>query len=478
MIVILGVIGTALLATLLLIFNRPMLFIYALAISVFAQNITAMLLLRSGIVPIQHGAYLLYLKELIVVLGLIYLGSGRLLSRTLPFNWIDALIILYFLLVCALFTFESFIPFEVRIAGMRGLVILPSLYLLGRWLYYPRLDISDLSHFFIRVAIVFALFGILEAFILPESFWLAIGQEEYYLMKEGRVPQGSLYLNMYFWDFGEPPVRRVASVTGDPLLSSYTLLYGTLLLGFWMFSIGPGKLRVGHLVALLTLVTMIATFSRGAVVTLLGGILSLMIALQSTWIYAAILITGIATILAVVGLFGDLILQQITGRGHIEGALTGLATSLEHPFGIGIGLSSNVAISRARALGIDRAFSTGGDSYFGSVASQIGIIGVLLAYSIFIGIAVCLYRQRKYLRRSGSPYVWIYTATIVMLSGLIFTSLLNESGFSFVGSGLIFLTSGILVSHATAYSRKHLNSVAAQSFGVAVREGARMRPQG
>jgi hypothetical protein len=285
-------------------------------------------------------------------------------------------------------------------------------------------------------------------------------------MKEGRVPQGSLYLNMYFWDFGEP-VRRIASVTGDPLLSSYTLLYGTLLLGFWMFSIGPGKMRVGHLVAFLTLVAMIATLSRGAVVTLLGGILSLMIALQSTWIYAAILITGIATILAVVGLFGDLILQQITGRGHIEGALTGLATSLEHPFGIGIGLSSNVAISRARALGIDRAFSTGGDSYFGSVA-----------YSIFIGIAVCLYRQRKYLRRSGAPYVWIYTATIVMLSGLIFTSLLNESGFSFVGSGLIFLTSGILVSHATAYSRKHLNNVTAQSFGVAVREGARMRPQG
>jgi len=477
MIVLLGVIGTALLATLLLIFNRPMLFIYALAISVFAQNITAMLLLRSGIVPIQHGAYLLYLKELIVVLGLIYLGSGRLLSRTLPFNWIDALIILYFLLVCALFTFESFIPFEVRIAGMRSLVILPSLYLLGRWLYYPRLDISDLSHFFIRVAIVFALFGILEAFILPENFWLAIGQEEYYLMKEGRVPQGSLYLNMYFWDFGEP-VRRIASVTGDPLLSSYTLLYGTLLLGFWMFSIGPGKMRVGHLVAFLTLVAMIATLSRGAVVTLLGGILSLMIALQSTWIYATILITGIATILATVGLFGDLILQYITGRSHINGILTGLATSLEHPFGIGIGLSSNVALSRATALEVDLDFISGGDSYFGSSASQIGIVGVILVYSIFIGIAVCLYRQRKYLRRSGAPYVWIYTATIVMLSGLIFTSLLNESGFSFVGSGLIFLTSGILVSHATAYSRKHLNNVAAQSFGVAVREGARMRPQG
>lgn len=477
MIVLLGVIGTALLATLLLIFNRPMLFIYALAISVFAQNITAMLLLRSGIVPIQHGAYLLYLKELIVVLGLIYLGSGRLLSRTLPFNWIDALIILYFLLVCALFTFESFIPFEVRIAGMRSLVILPSLYLLGRWLYYPRLDISDLSHFFIRVAIVFALFGILEAFILPENFWLAIGQEEYYLMKEGRVPQGSLYLNMYFWDFGEP-VRRIASVTGDPLLSSYTLLYGTLLLGFWMFSIGPGKMRVGHLVAFLTLVAMIATLSRGAVVTLLGGILSLMIALQSTWIYATILITGIATILATVGLFGDLILQYITGRSHINGILTGLATSLEHPFGIGIGLSSNVALSRATALEVDLDFISGGDSYFGSLASQIGIVGVILVYSIFIGIAVCLYRQRKYLRRSGAPYVWIYTATIVMLSGLIFTSLLNESGFSFVGSGLIFLTSGILVSHATAYSRKHLNNVAAQSFGVAVREGARMRPQG
>lgn len=449
MTVLLAVVGVALLVTLLLVFNRPLLFIYALAASVFGQNIAAMLLLRSGIVPIQHGAYLLYLKELILIFGLTYLGLGRLLSGTLRLNWVDMLALLYLLFLGVLFPLETAIPLEIRMAGMRSLALLPTLYLLGRWLYQPGFNLDKLSRLFVSAAIVFALFGLLEALILPEAFWLAIGHEEYYLMKEGRTPRGTLYLNMYYWDLGQP-IRRVASIAGDPLLSSYTLLYGALLLGFWMLSLGPAKLRVGHLAALVALVAMVLTFSRGAIVTLLTGALTLALSLQSIWIFSFLLVISTLSFVSVFGLFGDLLLQVFSGSSHVRGLQSGLAVGIEHPFGIGIGLSGNLAAARAEASQI-RIISTGGDSYLGSVATQIGIIGVILAYSVFFAIVIHLYLQRKWLRRAGAPHIWFYTATICILSGLIFTSTVNESGFSYTASGLIFMASGVLVSSAREY---------------------------
>lgn len=456
MIVLLAVVGVALLVTLLLVFNRPLLFIYALAASVFGQNIVTMLLLRSGIVSVQDGVYLLYLKELILLFGLAYLGLGRLLSATLHLNWVDMLALVYLLFLGMLFPLETAIPLEIRVAGIRSLALLPTLYLLGRWLHHSRFDLSSLSRLFVDAAILFALFGLLEALILPETFWLAIGHEEFYLMKEGRIPRGSLYLNMYFWDLGSP-IRRIASITGDPLLSSYTMLYGTLLLGFWMRALYPQKLRVGHLVALVTLAATVLTFSRGAVVSLLTGVITLALSLQNSWIFGFLLIVGTLSVVSVVWLFGDTLLEVFSGLSHVEGLQSGLAAGLDHPFGIGIGLSSNVAANRAGALGELQSIQAGGDSFLGSVAAQIGIIGAILAYSVFFAIVICLYQQRKHLRQAGAPQIWFYTATISILTGLVFTSVVNESGFSYSGSGLIFMASGLLVSSAKEYLTRRVS---------------------
>lgn len=438
--VVVGAISALALGLLLLGWRRA--FVYSFIAVVLLQNLLAMLLLRLRVVPVEQGTLLLYAKELVLVGALIYLGVRRLLVGRL--RLIELLIVAYLAYLGVLFVIEPAVPLQLRVAGMRSLAILPCLYLLGRWLASPRVDAVMIRDTMIRVAIVFAVFGLLEAFVLPRTFWLGLGHEEYYLAKEGRPIQGTLYLNMYFWDLGLP-VRRVASLTGDPLLSSYTLAFGAALLLAWMLALG--RLRVGHLVALAVLGVTTLTFSRGALLTLLIAGAVLAVSARRPQIFAAVVGGMFFSLVAVVALVGDLLLNLITGASHVQGLQSGLLAGLTHPFGVGLGLSGNLVFNLLS--GIEGEFVAGGDSFVGSASTQIGVVGLVLLYGILLLICVDLYAKSVRLRASAGPRVaWTYAATAGVLAGLLVTSTVNESGYSFTAAGLIFLASGILAARA------------------------------
>jgi hypothetical protein len=226
-----------------------------------------------------------------------------------------------------------------------------------------------------------------------------------------------------------------------------------------MLSLGLRRLRVGHLIALVLLTVTVLTFSRGAVVSLIVGVALLVLSLRSARLFGTLITVGMCSIVLALSLFGELLLNVLSGVSHIEGLQSGLAAGLQHPFGLGIGLSGNLAASRAGAVGADGLISVGGDSYTGSLAAQVGIVGLVLAYSVFVAMLVCLYQQRRRLLRTQQPYGWFYGATICMLAGLLLTSTINESGYSFTASGLIFVAAGLLIS-AAATTHKQPRAVA------------------
>jgi hypothetical protein len=443
------IIGAAICITLVLLLRQKTLWFLAFfASTIIFQNILAMLLLRSGVVPIERGQLLLYIKEVVLVTALLTLGSKHLLRGKIPLNLVDSVALGFIVYLLVLFFLPSIVPTQLRVAGLRSLILLPCFYLLGRWLYHDNFKLVQLQHLLVAILILFCCFGLSEFLFLPDNFWLSIGHEEYYLMKEARPIQGSLYLNMFFWDLGTP-IRRVASLTGDPLLSSYIMIYGVVLIGSWMASLG--KLRWGYLVCLLLLVTTVLTFSRGSALVLLVAVGTLFLSAYRWELFIGYTIFGFVAVIAAVTVAGDLVLSAISGSSHVEGLRSGLEVALRNPFGIGLGTSGNLIIN---FLLIQQSLSDlggGGDSFTGSLAVQTGLVGLCLMYGFLCLLSARVYWCGVLCRRAAQPFAWFYFATAGVLAGLLVSSAVNESGYSFTAAGIVFVVAGVLVSAARKY---------------------------
>ena len=428
--------------------NKKMLFLYILTFVLIFQNISIMILLKTELVNTDNGKHLLLLKEVILVSSLIILGLKNLITRKLKINIIDILVIIYFSYILFRLPVETSIPLEAKLAGFRSLFLLPALYLLGRLIYWHSFDAKKMISFLITISINIAIFGLVEVYVLPKNFWIWIGQEKYYLMKEGRRISGLLYDNMYYWDFGEP-IRRLASIIGDPLMTSFMLSYSVLLLGYWTIYIRPIKLRKGHLFLAFIFLALLLTFGRAAVITLLSGFCIFLLSFN-TFMLVVLMIFSLLIVTSFLLLYRDNILGIITGFSHIEGLQSGLLYGVYNPIGGGIGISSNIAHNVYRTITTAYIPNIGGDSYLGSVSGQIGIIGVIFLYGFLLTLTVRLYYIYKALY-SHSQSRLLYTktllvATITMLIGVFLVSTVSESSTSFVGSGIAFIMSGILIS--------------------------------
>lgn len=434
--------GAALIAA-----NRRVVFVGLLTVVLLFQNIVVMVLLRTGLIAGDGAQVLLGAKEALLAAGLCTLavlavprivGSGR-LHR----SWLAGFAIAWIVLV-AVHAVASGPPWLPRLAGARSVAILPALFLLGYWLSLSRVEAGKVLRLLFVVAASLAVFGLLEAYVLPQTFWLSIGHEEYYQVKIGRPIQNALYGNMRFWVDGQP-VRRVASLTGDPLISSYPMAFAIVLLAARYLV--QGRFRYVHLfLGALVAVATLLTLSRGAVLSIFIAIGLLVLAGRSRTVF--VLLTG-ATLIGLVvtaAALGDVILSFMTGAGHIEELLEGLRRGTERVLGYGLGTAGSTATGVARASGAREVILGGGDSYMGSLATQMGLPAMLVFYGFLIAVAGNLARRFTRALRAGVAGSWWYGATAAMMAGLIVTSALNESGFGFIASGITLITAGALSS--------------------------------
>ncbi len=448
-------------AAMLLALRFRFAFLVFLSLLLLMQNITIMLLLRFNLVPIEKGAGLLIPKEAVLLVVAILLTATLFARAALngktKLNRTDTLIILFLLFLTVPFALSS-ASIEARVAGFRGLALLPVLFLIGRWLRLPSKQLRPFFRLLVAIAAAVAIFGLIEAYLLPQGFWLSIGHEEFYLMKRGRPIQGTLYTNMRFWLPGaDVPIRRVASITGDPLISSYLLAFALLLmLSYTVIHRRTNLLFVP--LALAITVAMLLTLSRGATLTVLiaGGILVL--SRMSVRRFQYLTLLGLLGAIVFALAFSDTILSITYGQGHIEQLHSGLIRGLNHPLGLGTGTASSTASAITKAQGGSEIFVGGGDSYIGSTATQIGIVGLTLFVAIMLSMCSDLYRMGVQRLRAATPRSWLYLATAATLAALLITSTVNESGYGYVASGLVFIFAGVLSfqaeSHGVSPSRE------------------------
>ncbi len=410
---------------------------------VLFQNPVAMVALRTGAVPIEQGEALLIAKEVVALVALL-LASFALFARSLKTGRVrlgrtERLSLVYFAIVGFSFVTSDAVSLTASLAGVRSLVILPALFLLGLWLGATEDDVRNMQRLLVIIAAALAIFGLVEAYLLPDSFWLAIGHEEYYLMKRGRPIQGLLYGNMRFWIDGTP-VRRIASITGDPLISSYLIAFGLWLLASYAILRRRVRLSMVVLTAILAS-ALFLTFSRGAFVTL--GVAAVLIALRGRRSLTPVWVTalGFVTAILVAVTLGDQILQFTTGAGHLNQIKLGMQTALTAPLGHGTGTAGAVAASYVLAAGGDGTIAA--DSFIGSLLIQVGLPGLVLFVAVMLSMVHELYRCA--LRSSRSTLRWWHVAAATFLSGLFVVSTVNEAGYGFAAAGLVFIWAGMLV---------------------------------
>lgn len=436
--------GSALAALALWATRRRYLLVACLAAVMLLQNLATMLTLRSGVVPIGQGELLLVSKEVFAIVALalsaLILLAGAVRTGTVRLSRTERLAILFFAVVAIGFARSGSVPLAASLAGARSLVILPALYLLGLWLGADARDARRTMHLLVAAGAVLAVFGLLEAYVLPEGFWLAIGHEEYYLMKRGRPVQGQLFENMRYW-VGSTSVRRIASLTGDPLISSYLLAFPLWLLT--TFAIVRRRARpalVAFCGVMLTALTL--TFSRGAFATLVvAAAVTLLAGRRAANAVTLTLGAFVATIVVTLA-FEDVLLRVTTGAGHIEQLRQGLNLVLRAPLGLGTGTAGAAAAAIALASG-GGGTAVAADSFVGSLLTQVGVPGLALFLATMLSMVHDLYRLAAF--RSGPLPGWWYLATATFLAGLLVMSTVNESGYGFVAVGLVFVWAGMLV---------------------------------
>lgn len=434
-----------------LLVRRRGTFVALLATVLLLQNLIVMVLLRLGWVSGVATQALLATKELLVIVAIAVLGGaaiGRAVVRGRVRTALVPMLSVVWFAIVAVHGLLFGPPWLARIAGARSLVILPALYLLGYLLARTPDDIRHTVRVLFVIGTALALFGLLEAYVLPDAFWLSIGHEEFYLEKIGRPIQGVLYGNMRFWFEGEP-IRRVASLTGDPLISSYPMALVIVLVGARY--IAKMTFRARHLLAIVPIgLAALLTLSRGAVLTIAIALALALLGRRSPRFMTSLVLFGLVTIVATTALFGDAILTVTTGAGHIDELVDGLRRGIERPFGHGLGSASSVATGVARARGLADVVVGGGDSYLGSLATQMGLPAALFFYGLMVLMIANLIRHYRWARLRAPEDAWWFLAIAAMLAGLLVTSTVNESGFGFVASGMTYLLAGSLASLARA----------------------------
>lgn len=406
------------------------------------QNIATMVLLKSGIIGIQEGVLLLYIKEAILALALTFELALIIISGRISFDSTD-LFCFGYLGYCLLhFLFlSSEIPLGLRVAGFRSLAILPSVYLLGRWILMRQKQGLSLQFggFYLTASLAVAVAGIFEFLFLPESFWVAVGQPEYYLMKMGFQGEvGELYGNMYA-SFGTFFLRRAASLTADPIMSTYFTVYG-----LFIMTLARPLARLRWIVfAAGSLFTM----GRSAILTYFAGIFETMLDRRSLipfgW-FSALIFFGLLCI-------PFLPIESETLNMYFGSHYRGLSSALESvktsPLGTGIGSASNLVAALLAALGKEQETSAG-DTYVGSLVVQIGIPGVLLFIGFNLSLAQKLFTMSKWTGgRSDSDSLSVYyKSTGAFILGVTALSTINETGYGLTAAGLAFLLGGLLTT--------------------------------
>ena len=312
--------------------------------------------------------------------------------------------------------FRGNVDIYTKFVCFRQLMTPVILILYGRCLNISQDEKVDFLKFIINMGVFQAIFGIVEEFILGDKFWLALNISSLFKAKGfSRWVIAGMPGNYYSADFYSiigRSVRRLVGITTDPLLTAHFLAFCIVILLF--LDVDKKIFKI----VLLSIATFL-TLSKGAILIVAISFL------YKVWIKnrkVAIFLIVFA-ITGLVGIIHSNILRTVSI--HLAG-LTTAAESISI-IGGGIGTSGNLASLGGKS-------TTSGESFFGMILGQLGIIGLLLFIWMIKRMTKLLFAEKN--------KIYVY-AIIAYIIAITIEAIVSESAINFVGSGVAFIALGI-----------------------------------
>lgn len=386
-----------------------------------SQNISAMLLLKFNILNESNLTIFLSLKEslLLLVLFHVYLKNGFKVKN----NYLEIVIVTGIIFQATTSILRG-IDLSSIVAGIRQIYIFPVGFVAFYRLYYKSTAKINRVSIFLFTSIIIISASLIELLQNSEQYWYSIGYDKFQSVKNLQYLGGYLYGNMYSYNDGEA-VNRIASITADPLITSYIALCSAVYFGASIFRSRESFEKVSLVLLFLgSCFACYLTLGRGAFLALCIAIAIFVLRNLlriSSWL-SSLVISFLMTSIIVYG--RSSIFDSISGQSHIQGLRDGINMGVGNIFGMGLGSAGNLVANSNLSNGAEIIV---GDSFFGSTAYQIGIVGLIFVCFLFFLIIELIERNSGL--HAYSPGV---RAVGALMPGLLCCSVVNESVFSLV----------------------------------------------
>lgn len=412
-------------------------FVYALAIMIVFQNFIAIIF--SGMGQSFFVTVVISLKELFVYGCIVFFFLFRNGAELKTFRLVNWAAYAYIFLIIAYFLFLNGIPLFTKSVSGRQLITPAALYLFG---FYVKSKQERIMPYYLRIAAVVVIFGLIETFLLGDQFWIKLGIQRYMDDKGMTLwafGNNGLPGNFYSFDFSGfigTDLRRMVSFIADPTLLGQFLVLPVL---YSVLAKDRFKNKRKRLMYSLLLSTgMLLTLSKGALISTAIGVLVYLLLKKNRFSQLIGMAMGYIVIFFLVIILANY--QKFSSLpAHLNGLTSNLLTVVKFPFGLGLGKSGNFASLYNTSGSADT--TSAGESFIGAMLGQIGIVGTLLFF-VFIA-AVLSALVKRYCLSQNSDFLILASA----LAGTVAASFLSESAISFISAGLIFTISGIYLSN-------------------------------
>ena len=214
-----------------LIINNRVSIIYFFLVLVIFQNIIAIIFCKD--IPPLFNTIFSTIKELILYIGLIFVFIKKCKIKFIKSECgnILCLLILFIALVKNFFVTSAGIASSIL--SLRYLLVPILCIYVGRNLQISQEKYKKLLKNLVKFSLLLAILGIIELTLLGDTFWTNIDYSLYAVKMKGNAISnlfGGVTINFYTWDFGGIPIRRLVSITADPLATAYLIYLGALIL--------------------------------------------------------------------------------------------------------------------------------------------------------------------------------------------------------------------------------------------------------
>lgn len=418
-------------------YKADMKLLKALLIVYILQNIA--LILLSDIINANITTYLITIKEQILFFTTFI---SLIFYKKLKVDKFFCVSVLFGMVLIGSF-FTSDATAMAKITSVRQLIIPFLAFYFGRSLFInDEREIKDIVLFFVKICIFIALFGFFERFILGDNFWTEIGTRQFAINKGQQMyyTEAGIMGSYYTYDLAaifNKAIRRLVSITAEPLSTAHILSLGFIMLLFLRKSFSHKFFVVSSIIIGLGIILGI---SKGA----------FLIVILSCIIYAMDNVKNkkyVYYVLSVFMILGIIIIGLNVGKNtsigyHLDGFIDGIKNI--SILGHGIGKSGlNGLIYGNTGTEVLTAEST-----FGSILGQIGLVGMILFTVFFVLIIFELFANRKLFKQN-------YTMmTIAVILSIFIECLLSESAISIIGTSFYFIFAGILCEYISIYKKK------------------------